>query len=81
MMKIVGKQAVDYISKKTNQQVTGVTLHCVGENGRVEGMGVETLFVSSKSPIYENVMKFPLGSEITVSYNRWGSAENISLCK
>lgn len=80
-MKIVGKQNIDYVSKKTNQPVSGVSLHCVGENSRVEGMGVETIFVSAKSPMYDQVMKFPLGSEITISYNRWGSADTISLCK
>ena len=43
--KIVGKQNVDYVSKKTGQPVTGVTLHCVGESSRVEGMECETIFL------------------------------------
>ena len=47
--KIVGKQNVDYVSKKTGQPVTGVTLHCVGESNRVEGMECETIFVSVRT--------------------------------
>lgn len=75
--KIVGKQSVDYVSKKTGQPVIGVTLHCVGESNRVEGMECETIFVSGRSPIYDQCVKFPLGQEINVSYNRWGAAESI----
>lgn len=80
-MKLVGKQRVDYISRKTNQQVTGVTLHCIYDNERVEGTAVETLFVSSKSPMYKQVMTYPLNSDIMVSYNRWGSVDSVALCK
>lgn len=80
--KLVGKQAVDYVSKKTNNPVTGVSLHVVGEDSRVEGMAVETIFVSTKSEkMYDDAMKCPLGCEIEVSYNRWGSADSIHVCK
>lgn len=78
-MKLVGKQKVDYVSKKTNQPVTGITLHCVGENSRVEGHGVETVFVSEKSPMYGQCLNFPLDADINIGYNRWGSAESITL--
>lgn len=77
MLKIVGKQNVDYVSRKTNNPVTGVTLHCVGKSGRVMGEAVETLFVSTKSPMYEQCMNYPIGTEIEVSYNRFGSVETI----
>ena len=40
-------------------------------------MECETIFVSGRSPMYEQCMKFPLGAEINVSYNRWGTAESI----
>lgn len=77
MKKIVGKQNVDYVSKKTGRPVTGVTLHCVGESNRVEGMGCETIFVSGRSPMYDQCVKLPIGAEINVSYNRWGTADSI----
>lgn len=27
-MKVIGKEAVDYVSRKTNQPVKGITLYC-----------------------------------------------------
>lgn len=81
MVKIVGKQRVDYVSKKTNQPVVGVTLHCVGSNERVEGLACETIFVSSKSAIYDKVVNLALESNVNIVYNRWGSCEDIVLCK
>lgn len=80
-MRIVGKQDVDYVSKKTNQPVTGVTLHCVGKSERVNGECVETIFVSGKSPMFQQCVNFPLGTEIAVSYNRYGSVETIEKTK
>ena len=79
--KIVGKQNVDYVSKKTNQQVTGLTLHCVSEDSRVSGLAVETIFLSSKAGYFNEVLNFPLNSEIDCSYNRWGNVDTITLCK
>ena len=76
-MRIVGKQDVDYVSKKTNNPVQGVTLHCVGKSDRVKGEAVETICISAKSPMYQQCMEYPLGTEVTVSYNRYGSVETI----
>lgn len=81
-MKIVGKQKVDYISKKTNQPVTGISLHCIVDGGsRVEGQEVSTVFVSTRSNMYDGVMKMPIGTEVIFSYNRWGSVDNIRINK
>lgn len=80
-MKIVGKQKVDYVSRKTNQPVQGVTLHCTDERQGIEGVSVETIFVSAKSDIYNDVVNIPIGSNISVGYNRWGSVEYVQACK
>lgn len=80
-VKVVGKQNVDYMSKKTNQQVTGITLHIIGQNSRVEGMAVDTIFVSGKSATFNTVASLPIGSEIDVLYNRWGNVETVEVCK
>lgn len=79
--KLVGKQSVDYVSKKTNMPVTGVSLHCLGEQTNVQGLCCETIFVSSKSDMYDKCLQFPLNCDINVSYNRWGSCDSIELCK
>lgn len=76
-MKVVGKQAVDYKSKKTGNPVTGVTLHCTVPNDRVNGLAVETIFISGKSEQYEAADKLPLGSEIIILYNRYGQVDDI----
>lgn len=78
---ILGKQIVDYFSKKNNRQVTGVTLHCAGNDTRVEGLGVETIYIPSVSSLYADVMNMPLGTEIVVGYNRWGSVDTVSAVK
>ena len=81
-MKVVGKEKVDYPSKKTGQQVTGVSFHCVMNttNPNIEGMRVDNIFVSSKSPMYEQCAAFPVGCEISVMYNSRGWVESVLLC-
>lgn len=79
-MKVLGKENVDYLSRKSNQQVTGVTLHCASDGGgRVEGQRVDTVFVSARSACYGSVKDIKVGSEINVYYNRFGSVEGVSL--
>lgn len=81
-MKVVGKERVDYPSKRTGKQVTGLSFHCVQDtnNDRFEGMRVDTVFVSTASPMYEQCAAFPVGCEISVMYNRYGSVESVLLC-
>lgn len=80
MVKIVGKQNVDYVSKKTNQQVTGITLHVIGPDSRVDGMAVETVFISSRMTDFAAVQKLNVGDEVEFLYNRWGNVESVR-CK
>lgn len=77
MMKIVGKQDVDYTSRKTNQQVTGVTLYVTCPDSKVDGVRAESIFISSRSLCYPEVMKLPVGAGIEVYYNRFGSVEDV----
>ncbi len=82
-MKVVGKERVDYLSKKTpGKQVTGVSFNCVmnTSNTRFEGMKVDTVFVSTQSPMYEQCAAIPVGSEISVFYNSRGWVESVLLC-
>ncbi len=79
MSKIVGKEKVDYLSKKTNQQVSGVRLHVLQADVRVEGFAAEGVFISSKYANYDEVANLPLGSEIIIIYNRFGSVQDIQI--
>lgn len=76
-MKLVGKNDVKYTSKKTGKLVEGITLHVIGTRSNVEGEAVETIFVSARADMFEGCKAIPLGSEIRVSYNRWGNADYI----
>lgn len=76
-MRVVGRNDVKYTSKKTGNLVEGINLHVIGERPNVEGEAVETIFVSARADMYEGCKKMPLGSEIRVSYNRWGRADYI----
>ena len=81
MKKIIGIQPVDYVSRKTNKQVTGLTLHLTFEDDRIRGLGTETVFVSTQSICYNDVAALPLGTEVNVYYNRYGSVEDIRPAK
>lgn len=72
MHKIVGIQTIDYVNKLGNR-VSGVRLHCLTEDRRVEGSAVEQIYVSSKV----STEKFNIGDEIDVLYNRFGSVERV----
>lgn len=76
--KVLGVQSVDYVSKKSNQQVTGVTLHLSYPRDNVSGEAVETVFISERSAV--DVSKVKPGVIVGLSYNRWGSVESLELC-
>lgn len=75
--KLMGKGIVDYISKKTGQPVKGVTLHLGKSETGVDGIAVESVFISAKSDKFEQIAKIPLNSDIDVVYNRWGNVDNV----
>ena len=75
-VEIVGIQGVDYVSRKTNKQVTGTTLHVTYPRDNVEGVVCESIFVSSRSSI--DLSGIHVGDIVDLSYNRYGSVE--SLC-
>lgn len=79
--KVLGKGVVNYVSKKTNQPVKGVTLHLGRTESAVEGLAVESVFISAKSDCFEKVAKLPLNSDVDVQYNRWGNVDNVVLWK
>lgn len=79
-MEIVGKQKVDYVSKKSGEPVKGISLHCVGSNNNVEGKSVETVFISARSQeMYDKVCKLPVGAKVAISYNKYRAVENIQV--
>ena len=77
--KIIGKTGVDYVSKKTNQRVVGINLHCSYEDRNTEGVAVERVYISSRADFYPEIQKAPLGAEVEFFYNRWGNVEFVQV--
>lgn len=77
--KIIGKTAVDYVSKKTNQRVVGINLHCSYEDRNTEGFAVERVYISSRADFYPEIQEAPLGAEVQFFYNRWGNVESVQV--
>ena len=78
--KLVGKQKIDFF--KNDEHVVGIKLHCVctTNDEKFDGMRVETFFVSATNAMHGQCASFPVGSELSVMYNRYGRAESITLC-
>lgn len=70
-MIIIGIEDVNYVSKKTGRNVSGVKLHLTYplDDERGEGQGAVTEFFSSA---ILNGYTFVLGEEIEILYNRFG---------
>lgn len=69
--KVVGTQLVDYVSKRTGEQIKGVTLHVTCKDSQVNGEMAEKVFVSDRLGI-DGLFSLPLGSTVDVQYNNRG---------
>ena len=65
--KVVGKENIDYVSKKTNKQVKGYTLHLTIEKEKCEGVAVLSVFVSDEVGSLVEV-----NDEVELYYNQYG---------
>lgn len=76
---VLGIQPVDYVSRKTNKQVKGNTLHVAYPREGVSGMATETVFISDRSQI--DLSGIDVGGKVNFSYNRWGSVDSVTVLK
>lgn len=85
VFKFVGRELVDYISKKNNERVEGVKLHVIGvkdANSRVEGCAVEALWISKRADaLYNDACQLVLDSNLECSFNHWGSLDSFRVLK
>lgn len=65
--KVVGKENIDYVSKKTNKQIKGYTLHLTIEKEKCEGVSVLSVFVSDELGSLVEV-----NDEVELYYNQYG---------
>lgn len=76
--KVLGVQSVDYVSKRTNQPVKGVTLHCSFKDAQVSGEAVDGIFVSENLGI-GCISEIKPGMMVDVQYNSRGFVVDVSI--
>lgn len=77
--KVYGIQDVSYVNKQ-NKQVDGTSIHILRNDIRVEGQLAESIFVSDRLDL-PTIRQIKLGDTIDVFYNRYGSIDDIVICK
>lgn len=71
-MKVIGIEKVDYKSRSTGKQVTGVRLHMTTENNKVEGLEAVSEFVPDRVPC-----SVAVGEEVHLYYNKFKQVEEV----
>ena len=79
-VKVLGVQAVDYVSRKTGNPVKGVTLHSSYKDAQVAGECVSSIFVSDNLGI-PCVSDIRPGMTVDVEYNNRGYVADVAICK
>lgn len=79
-VKVLGIQAVDYVSRKTGNPVKGVTLHSVFKDPQVTGEAVSSIFVSDNLNL-SSVGQIQPGQVVNVEYNNRGFVCDVEICK
>lgn len=67
---VLGRQSVDYFSKKKNKQVRGTSIFVAHADTGVEGMRTENVWVGEDSPV--TIPKFEYGKEYDFVYDGFG---------
>lgn len=75
MIILLGKEPVNYVSKKTLKQVIGTSIHLQFEKEGVEGSAVASEFTRL------DVSKIPIGSIISLIYERQPGSNYSTLTK
>ena len=69
---VVGKEYLDYVSKKTNKQVKGYNLHLTYDKEKIDGIAVMSVFVSEEIGNDINI-----NDQIELFYNQYGKVTKI----
>lgn len=75
MVKCIGIRRFDYTSKKTGQTYPAASIFCTEERKNVAGLAAFDLFVRQEL-LPDDIIP---GSELRVSYNRFGGVESIEV--
>ena len=69
---VVGKEYIDYVSKKTNKQVKGYNLHLTYDKEKIDGVAVMSVFVSEEIGNDINI-----NDQVELFYNQYGKVTKI----
>lgn len=77
MYNVLGVQNVDYVSRKTNNPVTGIRLHLGYERKGCDGICVDSFFCRH-SCFSDGLVPVP-GDHVNLLFNRYGNVEEVHL--
>lgn len=77
-VKIVGIQKLDYPSRKTGEQVVGTTLHVEFPDSQVDGLAVDSFFISDRLNC-PDISRAMIGDMVDIEFNRRGYVQGVSL--
>lgn len=69
---VIGKEHLDYLSKKSGKQVKGYTLHLTYQKENCEGVAAMIEFVNEQIGESVNV-----GESVLLSYNKFGKVDRV----
>lgn len=85
MAKVIGVEVVNYVSKKTNKEVSGYRVHLTTPIDPATGCGdmVESCFLNSVAaqpmlavcPVIDDL----IGQDVRVIYNRYGRVDELMI--
>lgn len=73
-VKIIGKEKIEYTSKKTNKEVRGVLLHYTSSIPLAKGEGEKCDNEYVQAELAENIY---VGDNVEFLYNRYGTVEEV----
>lgn len=71
---VIGKEYLDYVSKKTGKQVTGYNLYLSYEKDKCEGVATTTEFVNK-----EMGKDVEVSDQVELFYNKYGKVSQIGI--
>lgn len=77
MYHVVGIRKNMSFPAKDGSEMSGLKLHLICSDDRVEGMAADSFFVSSKASCYQTAASLKPDDDIDILFNRYGKIDSI----
>ena len=77
-VKVIGKQKVDYVSRKTGKHVEGLNLHTYFQDRSTEGFAVKSFYLPKDFP---NLDKVKVNLDYEIYFNQYGGVDFLAICE